>query len=308
MKVLMTCPEIYVGVRAVAINGEALGLWKFISLEELKKEVLKDYDLVIFGAFVDKYLDLLPFCKKKAFCWTSSPGQVEMSGGGYVEIDFLNKIMVLLKEKKVDYVFIGSKELFECLKNDGIFWFPYPFSIRLLDRFIPDNPGFIPDSVGLFAPFHPRKNHFVQIHAFRLSNLKKAELVLHTNTKLKTFGNIVYTPWLPDEEYYKLIANMKITLQIFHCESFAYSAVESVMLGTIPIVSPCIQQNLDLPDQVRIKNPDSPVEISKKIDEIIELSPEAYASLIRECQKRVANIIVRNNKELKLLLERISKL
>lgn len=303
LKIVFITPKNFVGNCAIAKHGASMGLWDILYLEDFSLDRLNNYNLIIFGAYTPAYDNIINSTKlKKAILLTSSVGQIEQTER-MIELDYVNKLLGMLKDGNIDFIFVGSRDLYQVIKTDKIHYFPYPFNSSLFENFIVNNK--IMYSCGLFMPTHPRKNQLNQLFGFRLSNLDMGELNLHTNTTNRVFGNINFYSWLDDEAYYRLLAQIYINLHISHVESFCYQVAESIALGTVSLVSPCIAANLDLPNDVVIDNPDSTIDISKKILKFAKMSAESYNHVLATCQRSILRMEQRNNKELAKLLKSI---
>lgn len=296
IRILCTTPKAFVGVSSVFMHLSSIGLADFVSLEELNLEIVNKYDLIIFGAWDNLYLQYILNAKcKKALLLTSAIAQVEMSPS-MIELAYLKNILKLLDDKKLDYIFVGDKNLYEVIKKDKIYWFPYPIDINAYNSVVGNNK--ILNSVGLFCPTHHRKNMLNQLFAVKLARLVKAEVHMHTNAKLKMLGDYTFYTWLNRDAYLDLISKIYLNLNVFHSESFCYSTVDSIGAGTLPLVSPCVQKNLGLPDEITINNPDSAIDIAHKILHLIKLRPNDYNRLLALCMKSITKLKINNDKEL----------
>lgn len=311
MKILCTCPG-FVGVMSVFRHGESLGLWDFKRFEDIKLPDITKYDLVILGSWINEYNFIIDYVQqnntKIGVLITSSMGQVEMSPD-YVELSQMNNIFALKKVGKIDYVFIGSKPMYECLKSEGVNLFPYPFNTKLLDNYIVEKKN--KEGIGLFLPTASRKNILNQLYAFRLMNGKMPQLQLHTNVGIKLQIGLGYNyyDFLPDEEFFNLVKDMNLNLHVSHTESFCYFFAESLTLGTPCLISPCIADNFRLSDFLRswllVKNPDSIIEIHGKISDIVNMDKKDYVKLCKEGKKFIEGFSKENNKALKELLQNL---
>lgn len=301
MKILVISPKEFVGVSAVFDNGYKLGLWDFVYLQDLDTKKLSEYEHIIFGAYHPEYEKLFPLVKcKKSILITSSIGQVEQAN----EQQLLERIIYLAHKNIIDEVYFGSKDFYDCfktiIKNSN--HFPYPIHILEIKQSLIKSKK----NIGLFAPNHFRKNIFNQIFACRKIGIdNRFNIKLHTNIPIKVTGlDIVNYNWLPKEDYHKLLSEMWVALSCFHTESFAYSVVESILNGTIPIISPCIRDNFNLPKEIMVINIDSVTAISDRLNEIIKLEDILYQSLLSKCQNNIIEISNSNNNNLKKLLEK----
>lgn len=301
-KVLVTCMHDFVGVSAVFENMQALGLCDFKYADDLFPSGMEGYDLLILGAWHPIYESRMEYFKgKKAVLWTSSIGQMTMTANE-VEIFYLPQLFKMLREKKIDYLFFGSYDLYEVNENCyGVKFFPYPVDLNKYQ--ISTKKDLNKPYIGLFCPQHFRKNFFNQIYAFYLANRKKA-MILHTNIKVEGRDILNYL-WMSQKELFELVSQMKLILHISHTESFCYAVVEAIMLGTLPIISPCIRDNLNLPNEICVDNPDSAIKISEKILELMNLADMEYFRLIFLCQERIRKLAYENNQKLRELIENL---
>lgn len=289
---ILPTPTHFPGIHAVARNGERLGYWKV----EYVIDAPKGSDLNIFGAWDDSYSRLLRMISgKKARLVGSSLGQMEMSG---IELKWLDYDFKLLEKGVLDYLFFGSKDLYELHKdNEKVHWFLYPIFLGENTNLPKDQSTKIPNSIGIFLPKHFRKNWSNQKAAYELAKRKIPDLQVFTNE----------VGWLPEKEYHELLSKMKLVLHVTHAESFGYAAIEAVQHGTLPIISPCVADNLWLnslkTEDIVISNPDSPREIAGRI--VTLLKADWYEELLRECQGTIQQLAEYNNAALGKLLKEL---
>jgi len=179
VKTLALVSRHYPGVASVFSHGRSLGLWDVGFVEDIRNvNELSSYSLVIFGAYHQLYEQVMRSGKKqkKVLLWTSSPGQT-----GFREIDILKRVFQLHKEGYIHELWFGSEEFSEIFKNDeNVFHFPYPFSLKFMENNLPklkSNLEVTKNNVALFSPRDPRKNLFVQYHAFVLAQRECKDLV-----------------------------------------------------------------------------------------------------------------------------------
>ncbi len=266
-KIVAVCPEEYPGVSAVFKHGEKLGLWEY---RNVRRELPKN-DLVILGAWHYHYKKYLEDNQCVVYL-TSTFGQMEFSYQG-IEIDNLGEIERLLKEGKIKAILAGWPDVAEYFQSEKAFYCPYPFSEEyILKQTKQETKEY--DSIGIFLPNSPRKNTFNQILAAINSKMKIYTNLPYDCPGIKTVG------WLPNPEYYSLISKLAITLHCTFTESFSYAAAESIVLGTIPIVSSQIATNLSLTNDVICWQCDSVKNILEKIEFFKNVSAEAYQQKI----------------------------
>ena len=156
----------------------------------------------------------------------------------------------------------------------------------------------------LFSPNEPRKNNFVQYHGFLLARRQLKDLILETNVITDQPRNFINNHgWVKREIYEKIIRNSKLALCVHPFESLDYQVVEIINLGTIPIISPTVRDNLNLPIDLVVDNVDSPIAISKKIIKILELPEETYNDILELSQEAIKELAQKHNKELKIVLK-----
>lgn len=315
MKILCTCPG-FIGVCAVFKHGQSLGLWDFQRFEDLIVEEIQKYDLVILGSWINEYSLILNYAQQYGIdtgvLVTSSIGQMELSPN-YVEANHFEYLLRLKKAKKINYLFVGSKPLYEYVKDKALL-FPYPFNTDLLKKYATEKKE--DRSIGLFLPTAARKNILNQIYAFDLINSMK-DIKLHTNIslRLENIKNVEYHDLLPEKKYFNLMARLRLNLHVTHTESFCYLFAESLTLGTPCLISPCIADNFEINDFSRpagylkswllVENPDSVTEISRSIKVLIEMKKGQYRNLCKEGKGHIENFSKANNKALKELLQNL---
>lgn len=307
MKIISLCPEYFPGVCSVFENMRDLKLCEFIKLGGKEVQIpLSEFYLL--GAWLPEYENLIKELKKAqakiGIVWTSTTAQMEQTPNG-IELKYLEKILEMLKNNEIDYLFFGDKNLFQYYEGrKGIHPFFYPISIKLIEQYKANKT--IDNTIGLFVPNSPRKNIMGQIYAFLLSARKNTNLMLYTNTGVDAFEkNITSYGWLKEEEYHDLLGKMKIILHCTHTESFGYAVVEAIMMGVLPIMSPCIKDNLNLPEEICVNNPDSPIKISEKINEIMAWPKEHFDETLSKCQLIIKELAQNNNFKLKEMLGKL---
>lgn len=304
-KILVTCPQEFVGVSSVFKHFVSLGLGKFVPTQQLTPELIKQADFLLLGAWHPSYNDLIKLPIKKGILLTSSILQIELTPN-MIELQYLNYILSLLKEDKINYLFCGSPNLYEAIKlfetqkEENIYYFPYPYNTHLFYEYVGNNK--ILHSCGMFFPTHSRKNVLNQLFAFRLANLVKGELSLHTNTKLQIKGNVFYYIWLNDDAYYDLLSKIYLNLHVTVAESWCYAVADSIYLGTLPLVSPVVAKNLNLPEELVVVNIDSTIDIADRILKIMKMSNIEYSTLLYRSRESIDKLTSKNNKELAKLL------
>lgn len=303
-EIFLTCKDYFPGVRAVFRHVESLGLGKFIgdisnpaAMNDINQSDLNEDDLVIFGAWDQTYaLPMRRLKCEKGLLFTSSPGQMSLSPGA-CEIDMLAQLLRWRKEGKLDHLFILSRELFEYLKectSIPITYFPAPFDFSLYEKHRFNNFEAKTRSIGLFIPQNSeaRKNYYNQKLAVDMVLKQYPDVQIRTNA----------LQWLPEEQYYSMLGSVMVNLQVTHTEAFDYQAAEAIACGTITVTSPCVRENIGLDDPFTVRNPDSPIEIKRRVMDVLELEEEEYMSHSRAQMNALKATAERNNTLLNLLL------
>lgn len=275
-KIIAVCPVEYPGVNAVFRHGAALGLWEHINL---KTELPKN-DFVILGAWHPSYEEYLDKHQCTVYL-TSTFAQMEFSHN-QIEITNQGTIQKLLQDNRIKAVLSGWQDTSDFLTEyfpARSFYCPYPFSEEFITSQVLQVEKSKEKEIGIFLPFAPRKNILNQILAASSSGLKT-----YTNLPFDSLKNIHKVEWLSEMNLYTFISKVTMTLHCTFTESFCYSTAESLVLGTIPIVSIQIADNLGLTESIVCKQVDSVKTIKEKILEIAGLSETEYKGIL-EYQK-----------------------
>lgn len=291
-RIIAVCPKEYPGVNSVFRHGASLGYWSHVTLGE----EISEHDILILGAWHPDYMALLNLKSKKGIYITSTLGQMDFSQD-MVELKQLEAMQRLLKEKQIDFVLSGWPDVADLFLGTGYFC-PYPFDESLLNR----RRIKIQNSVGIFLPYSPRKNMTNQLTAAIKSGAK-----IFTNLPVSS-SDIKQVGWLDNESYYTQISEMKLTLHCTFTESFSYGAAESLFLGTLPIVSTQIAENLFLGPELTCHQCDSVKNILEKILYILNLDPLNYQILLNKQLARARVKLQQNRYLTKKLLDELSKL
>ena len=305
-KIMCIGSKAFPGVNAVFENGRALGLWDKAFVEDVgRPNELLNYKMLVFGAYHQGYERLLRLPGiKKVILWTSSPGQT-----AFRERDILEYVFTLLRRDLIDELWFGSKDFAEVVRvEDNTHYFPYPVALDLISQYLPKDE--ISEDkrnhqVSLFSPDDPRKNLMVQYQGFLLAQRGDSKLILHSNVFQDQAQHFINNyGWLEKPEYYRVLANCRINLAVFPFESFAYSVVEAILAGAIPIVSQTVKDNLGLPDLVPlVRNVDSPVQVSEVINNLVAMSSGQVVALRKELQGAIKGLAKKNNTALSKFLD-----
>ncbi len=271
---------IFPGVSRTFEDMKQFGL-KIICAHEYKQ--VKEDDLVIFGAYHQVYaLPIRRLKCKKFLLWTSPLLQMELSPD---EPNIFNFVLDLKDRGIIDQIWFGDPGMWKAYEDKG-FHMPYPLDVDRLMAFRKPDPE--RQGISLFCPWTPRKNILTQLAAVKIVQKDFPDSVLYGNNMN------VYTPiaqrmgvsfvdcgWMKDDVYYQMIQKVKVGLQVFLSESFCFTAFDHMILGTPVIASACLDW---LPDQLKVKNSDDPVEIADKIIKVRNeySSTDAYRESVLE--------------------------
>lgn len=285
-RIVAVCPAEYPGVSSVFKNGDRLGLWKHIYL----KEEIPACDFLILGAWHNEYGNLISKHKCAIFI-TSTFGQMEFSNCR-IELAQLTSLKEMQACGQIR-ILAGYKDV--AMYTNGVH-FPYPFDMNHFKNVKLDK---LQKSIGVFLPSDPRKNTINQMIAALLSGWNVYTNLDYDGPKINKVG------WLVDDLYFKLISQMTMTLHCTFTESFSYAAAESISLGTLPIVSLQIAENLGLSRFFVCDQCDSTSKILNKIKAIADLTPDEYNDLLFDEQLRLYEVVSKNNSEAKNILDKL---
>jgi len=296
MKIVTTCPQEYFGVSRVFQDGAALGLWKFIALEEISLPL--EAELVIMGGAHPTYhvlLDKIP--QAKWILWTSPLLQTELAR---VEME---QLLYYAREPRIQRIWFGEKAASSFFKK--AFYAPFPVAIDRVassDMLVAESPFaaeaaqldpvVTPEGIGMFVPFgNPQKNVYTQLASVKLFQETHPDVVLKTGgllpeqarfadqigLKYKDLG------WRTGRDYYDDISQCKMTLHCSVSESFAYGVLDSMLLGVPCLTSRAVSWvplNLGL-----TCDPYDPTTIATAISSLYSLEPSPP---VRQIAKSVA--------------------
>ena len=257
-------PGIFPGVTRVFEDMRDLFGLKIIYPHEYNQ--LAEDDLAIFGAYHQAYAMPIRRLKcKKFLLWTSPLLQMEFSE----EPVIFNQVLNMKDRGIIDQIWFGDVGMWKAYEDKG-FFMPYPLNVKRLQPYYDPLPPEDREGIALFCPWTPRKNILTQLAAVKLVQQDRPEAVLYGN------GMNAYAPlaermgvsfvdcgWMKkDALYYQMIQKVRVGLQVFLSESFCFTAFDHMVLGTPVVASACVDW---LPDSLKVKNLDDPVEISDRI-------------------------------------------
>ena len=276
-----------------------------IYLNKINK-IQKD-DTVIFGAYHPQYSLPIRQCKakKKFITWHSPSLQSDLYGTA--EIEYLQIIINFAKKGILDGIIFLDYDNYEVFKDIvNSIYLPHPITTLQKDQIIPPENR---NDISLFTVWHHRKNILNSLAATKLVQ-QKYDYTLYVNgmsPHYKIYADLLdikYTDcgWMEKDEYEYMISRSKVGIQTFLSDAFSYATASYFINGTPCIISKTIAENFDLPNKLHntlvCKNIDSPIEISNKILEILQMPDDDYLDLSSRCTKCIMNLSERNNKKI----------
>lgn len=265
-------------------EGEKLGLWRFVRMEG-PRVTIPSARAYILGAWHPQYQQLLG-AEKTGVLWTSSAGEMEMEP---VEIGYLGGI---LHDPRIGFIWFGDPSLAKVYPQKG-FYAPYPLSPDLEIPQVEKR-----HAVALFNPGGLKKNNLNQLLAVALAQREDPDLVLETNLggyrDLMDRLGIRYHlhPWLPREQYHRVLASCRMNLAVSWAETFNYQVAEAGLLGVPSVVSPTVP----LPG-FRVQDPNNPLNIA-----LVLHNPP---SIFKDIRERTLEVAEHHNQALREALARL---
>lgn len=278
---------------------EANGFTRHFPLRNNIPREVFEYDYVIVGGWHESYENIIKRHKKTSILFCSSLGQVEQSG----ETKIMDTVVKLAEKQEIEMLLVGSKDLYLVLKTllKNVTYFPYPVFDKEIKQW--QYRKKYSNTIGFFVPFHPRKNILNQVYASmlvsRFSEVK--DVALMTNLPgLKTTKNlkIENTGWMNRKAYLNTIRRVKVGLHVTHTESFGQQPLEYMLSGTPVILSACVGFNLEIPEDIAdliVWNPDSVIEISQKINDVLSLDEDSYKLLSQKVHVHARSLASKRN-------------
>jgi hypothetical protein len=282
------------GLASVFRHGEGLGLWKYMSLPNPEiYQQLKECRSLILGGWDPAYKHLLQkTSQRRMVWWASSLGEIWLEP---IELSFLQQILVT---PEVDQIIFGDPEAAQAFQTEKTIHLPYPIDLQ---RFQAYSPSSQKDGICIFGPSTLKKNVLNQLAAVALIQRDQPTTLHLNNPQTAKLADVLgvryeYHGWLPDQEYYVLLAGMKVSLQCSVAESFNYQGIESALLGVVPVTSPTIRWNLP---ELTVQNVNSAQSIASIILEVLCLEEKHFKELSVRCSEQLRLLAEKNNAELR---------
>lgn len=266
---------------------------------------ITDYgDNILFAAWGPPYDVLLDKLNKAgitpSLIMCSTPGQSELSKH---ELKDYHNLFRYFQQGKLKY-WLLNRRLFNTLSatTECAVYFPHTIDLNQFREIVPQQLKGI--NVDLFCTTRFGKNILNQVLAFKISEL---DGTLHVNFRDNLINpiinditeRVVYHSWIPDAQYYSLVAAMDLSLQATFTESFNYAVAERMCLGVPVITSYDIYLTaLDpfLSKYLCVRALDTPSEIARMIRDIAK-DQHLRHTLSEKCRTTIRRIAARNNKE-----------
>jgi len=222
------------------------------------------------------------FNYKTSFLFCSPILQCEFSN----ELNLLNGKIQEVNKGILDYLFLLHKPDADALSSiwgEKIKWLPPLFNKKLPEPQFESRQGICCGGME-----RGNKNYYNQALAVALSTYEdqglytfgpKTDLFRLSKSLFKQDWN--WVDWKSNEEYYNILRRMILGLQVSLSESFCYFVLELAMLKIPSIVSKTISwyaDDWDLNNDCVIENPNDPIEIRDKINNILD-HPDTYSAI-----------------------------
>jgi len=268
-------------------------------------------DNVIFGTFhpvhesIVKKLNRLNI--RPSFMWCSTFGQMELTP---LEMQLFMRLVELVKRGNIKHLFL-HRRLFNSIGHFVKEVHLLPHSIDLVpykDLQKLEMDGF---NVDLFCRPRPGKNILSQIAGFKMADVGGR---LHINFDIKQFrgiveeiaSDVIQHKWIPEGEYLRLIAGMRLSLQVTIGESFNYAVCERMGLG-VPVLTTkdiyLIAEDHFLAKHLCVEAPDTPSAIAGAIRNI-SCDQRLRTDIAEACRLRIAAVAKENNR---LVVDRLKQ-
>lgn len=270
--------------------------------------------LLVFGGWSAIYEIFLTSLKKEkirfGMYWTSSPGQVDISG----EVDILP---FLIKDSRIKHRLFANREFALSLSRHvgNVDYLPDTLVLPLSNRKTGEKreKNMI---ISLFcSPFEYKRKNI--LNALLAVSMLKNDYLLYLNglSKNKYYKiflqslNIRYRDfgWMAEKKYQDTLEAIDLGLQVSFAETFNHVVAEHILRGVPVITSHMVPVMDNMPNSIKkrliVDVADNPLRIKEKIEFLanhpevrIELGQKALASLRKENEKniRIAKRVLKN--------------
>jgi hypothetical protein len=245
---ISTCPVGWRGNVAAFSHLESLFGIRYVPVELIRAcpERFRHAGILMGGGY-DPFYDWIVenWPGEKWFRFDSPVTQMELSMAGGVDPDRatvgveLRQLMKLKRfvEQGRLRLFVPSRKAAAALEGVAGYW------PNVIDATLIETPAVekVPGTCGLFCEFYPRKNLATQLFAAKLLGAE-----VWTGTGLPAlyrelaaeFGIPLRLMDLPDQlQYWQTIGSLQLSLQVTITEALNYAVIESLLVGTVPLVS-----------------------------------------------------------------------
>lgn len=275
---ISTCPIGWRGVVAAFSHLESLFGIRYVPLEVIRPnpDRFRGTDILMGGGY-DPFYDWIieNWSGARWFRFESPITQMELAMAGSVDPDRATvgvELRQLMKLKRfvdagVVRLFVPSRKAAHALDGIAEYW-PNVIDERIVDRpTVAKTPG----TCGLFCEYYPRKNLATQLFAAKMMGAEVwcgAGLPMLYQELAAEFQISLRLADLADQrKYWQTIASLQFSLQVTVTEALNYAVVESLLLGTVPLVStsvPLVDFDADFRRLCAVTALDDPHEIAEK--------------------------------------------
>jgi hypothetical protein len=297
---ISTCPIGWRGVVAAFSHLESLFGIRYVPLEVIRPtpDRFRDTDILMGGGY-DPFYDWIieNWSGARWFRFESPITQMELAMAGSVDPDRATvgvELRQLIKLKRfveagLVRLFVPSRKAAAALEGVADYW-PNVIDQRLVEAPAEDK---IPATCGLFCEYYPRKNLATQLFAAKLMGAEVwcgSRLPMLYQELAAEFEIPLRLADLADQgKYWQTVASLQLSLQVTITEALNYAVVESLLLGTVPLVStsvPLVDFDADFKRLCTVTALDDPHQIAEKGKHLMQ-DTDAY---LAACQAGVAAV------------------
>lgn len=286
---------------------------KFITVSERGPESLQKIleakpDFTIIGArnWIKRNHDILDQIPgKKALLFVGPLGQDEIS---VIEIENLYTYLQWLDEGKIDYLFMGSKDLTDRFNREDIVYVPAPFAKDIAEFKYKEKPKIRRVSILNDMAIHKNILNSVagisvakKVEEFVFNGARKEYIDLFERFGLR--NKMTNVGFLERDAYNTMIEESKLLIHISYTEGLCYAALEALYRGTPVLMSnamPWFYHPL-----LHVNNPADHQEIANKIDTVLSMQEDEYKQLCFECRAIAEKKIEKNNTQVKEIYNKL---